>query len=116
MSDNNKKQIRINVELNDKMIPKKISWDADDAGMPEPREAKSLMLSLWDREEQNTMRFDLHTEDMFVDEMKKHFIQSLITMSEHYSRATGHQFVPGEMHAFCNKLVAKIEEAEQQQN
>ncbi len=116
MSKLTRKQIRINVELNEEMLPERISWDADDAGMDAPREAKSLMLSLWDREEQNTMRFDLHTKDMYVDEMKNHFLQSLVTMAEHYSRATGHSFVPGEVHRFCNTLLEKIEDAEKQQN
>ena len=107
-----KKQIRIDVELDEKNMPERISWDADDAGMIEPRQAKSLMLSLWDREDQTTMRFDLYTKDLYVDEMKDHFMQSLITMAETYSRATGHQFVMNEMKLFCDRVSQQIEKAE----
>lgn len=116
MSKLTTKQIRINVELNEEQIPERITWDADDAGMPEPREAKSLMLSLWDKEEQNTMRFDLHTQDLYVDEMKNHFLQSLLTMAETYQRATGHSFVNNDMKEFCEKLLNKITDAENKQN
>lgn len=112
--DLNKKQIRINVELDKDNMPERISWDADDSGMSEPREAKSLMLSLWDREDSTTMRFDLYTKDLYVDEMHKHFLQSLITMTENYVRATGNKFALSDMSAFCDKLSIKIEEAEKE--
>ena len=111
-----RKQIIITVELDDNKMPERILWEADDAGMSEPRDSKSMMLSFWDRDEDNTLRFDLHTKDMYVDEMKNHFLQTLVSMAETYRRATGHDFVLQDMKKFTTDTSRKIEEAEQAKN
>ena len=41
---------------------------AKEAG--EKSESKSAMIAIWDSKENNTMRIDLWTQDMTVDEMK----------------------------------------------
>ncbi len=107
-----RRQIIITVELDENKLPNRILWEADDAGMSEARDTKSMMLSFWDRDENNTMRFDLHTKDMYIDEMKDHFLQTLVSMAETYRRATGHNFVLDEMKTFTTKLSAKIQDAE----
>jgi gliding motility-associated protein GldC len=38
--------------------------------------AKALMLSLWDPTENNTMKIDLWTKDMSIEEMKQFFHQT----------------------------------------
>lgn len=114
MASNNttRKKITVTVELDENKLPERIFWEADDAGMMEPRDTKSMMLSFWDRDESNTMRFDLHTKDMYVDEMKDHFLQTLMSMAETYRRATGHNFVLDEMKSFTTQLSGKIQDAE----
>ncbi len=106
------KQIIITVELDENKLPERILWEAEDSGMSTARDSKSMMLSFWDRDEDNTMRFDLHTKDMYVDEMKNHFLQTLVSMAETYRRATGHNFVLDEMKTFTTNLSRRIEEAE----
>jgi len=112
MTQTTRKQITITVELDENKLPERIYWQADDAGMNEPRDTKSMMLSFWDRDEDNTLRFDLHTKDLYVDEMKNHFLQTLVSMAETYRRATGHNFVMDEMKAFTTQLSGKIQDAE----
>lgn len=80
-------EIRIGVELDDNNIPERIRWKATDAG--ESSEAKAFLLSVWDTNEENTLRIDLWTKEMSVEEMKKFTYQSLVTMADTFERATG---------------------------
>ena len=82
-----KTQISFNVELDENKIPEKISWSATDGGVKN-KESKAVFLSVWDHEPQETLKIDLWTKDMPVDEMKLFFHQTLITMSDTYLRAT----------------------------
>jgi gliding motility-associated protein GldC len=47
------------------------------------------MIALWDEKENNTLRIDLWTKDMMVDEMKKFYHQNVLTLTDTYLRATG---------------------------
>ena len=71
------------------------------------QECKSMMISLWDAMEKNTLRIDLWTKDFSVDQMHMHFFQSLMTMSESYARATQNPYAIEDMKKFCNELAAK---------
>ena len=81
-------EIKILIELDTNRIPQKILWKADDADFNGLKESKSMMLSLWDKQELVTMGIDLWTKDMTIEEMNVHFHQILVKMAESYSRAT----------------------------
>jgi gliding motility-associated protein GldC len=80
-------EINFKVTVDENNLPHSISWKAEDAG--ESSECKSLMIALWDAKENNTLRIDLWTKDMMIDEMKKFFHQNVITLTDTYVRATG---------------------------
>ena len=111
-ADKKTSEIKFNVTLDEKNIPEKITWQASDNEAP-AQECRSIMLSLWDHQEQNTLRIDLWTKDMRVDEMDNHFLQSLMLMAESYQRATNNPFVTDEMKTFCASLAKKITDFEQ---
>ena len=73
-----KSTINFTVSLDENHIPEKIEWAASDTGEEGIKEAKALMISLWDEKENNTLRMDLWTKKMMVDEMRHFFMQSLI--------------------------------------
>jgi gliding motility-associated protein GldC len=79
-------EINFKVTVDENHLPVKIEWDAPDSG--EKSEAKSVMISLWDAKENNTLRIDLWTKEMTVDEMKKFFHQNIMTLTDTYVRAT----------------------------
>jgi gliding motility-associated protein GldC len=106
-------EIVFQVELDEKNIPEKIRWKATDQENNQLHECKSIMLSIWDAQEKNTLRIDLWTKDMRIDEMDQQFFQTLITMAETYQRATQNNFVLGEMKKFCNELAQKINAEEE---
>ena len=73
-------EIKFTVTLDDKNMPQKIDWSATDGGVDST--SKAIMLSVWDAEENNTLRIDLWTKDMMVDEMKQFYHQSLLSMAD----------------------------------
>ena len=84
---NKKSKIEISVELDNNKIPEKIFWSATDSGI-ENSETKATFLSVWDSTKKESLRIDLWTKDMPLDEMKIFFYQILTSMSATYKRAT----------------------------
>jgi len=98
-------EIVFKVSVDENNLPVKIEWDAPGAG--EKSECKSLMVALWDGKENNTLRIDLWTKEMMVDEMKKFFHQNVVTLCDTYVRATGDE-------ASANKVKALMKEIGQE--
>lgn len=103
-----KAEIKFNVELDESNIPEKISWQATDSG-DTLQECKSMMLSVWDHERQNTLRIDLWTKEMPVDEMKRFFHETLLTMAETFQRATGEKAIMEDLKDYCAHFAEKME-------
>ena len=51
-------------------------------------EAKALMMGVWDEKTSECLRIDLWTKDMLMDDMKRMFHQTFISMADGYERAT----------------------------
>ena len=105
---NKKSKIEIAVELDDNKIPEKIFWSATDAGI-ENSETKATFLSVWDSSKKESLRIDLWTKDMPLDEMKIFFHQILTSMSSTYMRATQDEKMSQTMLDFCDYLAEKLE-------
>ncbi len=95
-------EIKFNITLDDKNIPQKIDWSATDGNMASSSNA--IMLSLWDSEQKNSLRIDLWTKDMMVDEMKQFYYQTLVSMSESLERATGEKDAAKAMREFAQEF------------
>lgn len=100
-------EINIKVQLDENKVPETMHWSASDAGV-ENAKSKALLLALWDEKEQNTLRMDLWTKEMTVDEMKKFFHQTLLTMADTFERATGEDKICGDMRDFCYYFAEKM--------
>lgn len=103
-----KSEIKFQVELDQNRVPENILWTAQDGGV-ELQETKAIMLSVWDNNNQETLRIDLWTKEMPVDEMKLFFHQTLVAMSYTYNRATGDQKMTDTMKDFCDYFAEKLE-------
>ena len=101
-------EIKFLVELDENRVPEKLSWTAQDGGV-DAEEAKALMLSIWDSNVQETLRIDLWTKDMPVDEMKKFFHQTLVAMADTFQRATDDEKMTDTMKDFCDYFAEKME-------
>lgn len=103
-----KSKIVLNVELDENRVPEKLNWSAQDGGI-DNEEAKAIMLSVWDSKAQETLKIDLWTKDMPVDEMKLFFHQTLVTMSDSFLRATQDEKMTEDMKDFCDYFAEKLE-------
>ena len=101
-------KIELNVELDENRVPEKLNWSAQDGGVNN-EEAKAIMLSVWDSKAQETLKIDLWTKDMPVDEMKLFFHQTLVTMSDTFLRATQDEKMTATMKDFCDYFAEKLE-------
>ena len=100
-------EIRIDVSLDEEKRPVNIRWKADDAGMESIRDSKSIMLALWDKEEKSTMRIDLWTNEMTVEEMQFFFYEALASMADTYQRATNDTAMAKELRDFAQQFGKK---------
>jgi len=108
MSKNHKSEIKIQVELDENKVPEILRWTAPDGGI-EKDTAKAMLLSIWDSKVQETLRIDLWTKDMPVDEMKKFFHQTLVAMADTFERATDDKKMSDTMRDFCAYFAEKLE-------
>ena len=76
-----KSEIKFIVSLDEKNIPEKIEWVAEDSLSQDLKESKSISLSLWDDNKKNTLRIDLWTKEMTTDDMKKFYIDCCCSLN-----------------------------------
>ena len=100
-------EIKFSIDLDEKNIPESIFWEATDHTNKEKKKCKSIMVSIWDPEEKNTLRIDLWTKDMGLDEMHAQFFQTLVTMAESFEQATGNKDIVKDMTDFCESISKK---------
>lgn len=99
-------EIKFTVTVDENHLPVDIRWEAADAG--EKSSCKSVMIALWDAAENNTLRIDLWTKEMMVDEMKKFYHQNVMSLTDTYIRATGDKLTGKEVQAFFDDLGTKL--------
>lgn len=101
-------KIEFTVGLDENRIPEEISWNAQDGGVNN-QPSKAIMLSVWDHKTKDTLRMDLWTKDMPVDEMKQFFHQTLVSMANSFERATADEKMSATMRDFCDYFAEKLE-------
>lgn len=96
-------QLRITIHLDEKNFPTGIDWDADDRpDGNDPIACKAMLLSLFERDTLDTMKIDLWTTDMQVNEMDRFFFQTLRALADTYFKATQNRDLAVDMQRFVN--------------
>lgn len=98
-----KSEINISVELDENLVPEKLSWAASGSENDNGEEIKAAFLSVWDDKDKVAKRVDLWTKDMMVDDMRIFFYQHLVTLSDVFIRSTGEQDKGAELKKFANE-------------
>ncbi|MBC7418950.1 MAG: gliding motility protein GldC [Pedobacter sp.] len=104
-----KAEIKITVELDDSNMPENIVWESTDSETTDKVPVKSMMLALWDHNYKNSMRIDLWTKDMPVDEMKRFFYETLQTMGDSFLKATGEDLIVEDLRDYCAHFADKMQ-------
>lgn len=108
MAKKEKSEIKIAIELDENRVPEKMLWTARDGGVAN-EEAKAMLLSLWDPNQKETVRIDLWTKDMPVDEMQQFFHQVLVGMTESFRRATNDEKMADTMKDFADYFAEHLD-------
>ena len=104
-----KAEIKLTIELDDNNVPENITWESTDSENKEQLPVKAMMLALWDHQYKNSLRIDLWTKDMPVDEMKRFFYETLQTMGDSFLRATGEKNIVEDLRDYCAHFADKME-------
>lgn len=102
-----KKEIKFTVELDENNIPEKIQWNSSE-NENDAEEIKAMLISIWDPKENLTKKIDLWTKEMYVEEMKLLYFQTLMTMADGLERATGESEVAKEIRNFGKSIAGKL--------
>lgn len=103
-------EINLRVELDKENIPEKIFWNATDKDVEGEQETKSFSLSIWDDQNQSTLRIDLWNKEMPIDEMKRFYVDCLGGLAQSVLNSTGDEFMSAAMNRLCDKMVKHLEE------
>lgn len=101
-------EIKVVVTVDENNVPESINWTAKDGGIVN-KPSKAVMLSVWDHTAQESLRIDLWTKDMPVDEMKVFYHQTLVSMARSFQRATDDDKMSETMLDFCDYFAEKLE-------
>ncbi|MBT8221679.1 MAG: gliding motility protein GldC [Eudoraea sp.] len=101
-------KITLEVTLDENRVPEELNWTAEDGGI-DREEAKAMLLSVWDSKNKESLKIDLWTKDMPVDEMKIFFHQTLVAMSDTYMKATQDEKMTATMKDFCEYFAEKLQ-------
>lgn len=101
-------EIKINITLDENKVPEAMHWTAEDGGVMNEA-TKAVLLSVWDSKAKESLRIDLWTKDMPIDEMKVFFHQTLSAMADTFQRATNDDKMSATMRDFCDYFAEKLE-------
>lgn len=107
------KKIKIEVELDENNVPENIHWGATDLQGYDEATCRAMILALWDHSSKDTLRLDLWTKDMTVDEMKIFFHQTLVTMADTLEKSINDPRISGDMKDFCAYFAERMEITDQ---
>ncbi len=103
-----KSEIKITVAMDENRVPEELVWDATDGGINnEP--ARAMLLSLWDEKSEDTLAIDLWTKEMKLDDMKRFFHQTIISMADSFERATDENAMAADMRDFAHHFADKMQ-------
>jgi gliding motility-associated protein GldC len=102
-----KTKISFDVELDKNNVPEKINWSAPDGGVSNEK-SKAVFLSVWDHNKQETLKIDLWTKDMPLDQINVFFHQTLVSMNETFFKSTQNQKMSDSFSQFCEYFAEKL--------
>ena len=95
-----KQSIKFEVELDENYLPLNIEMKTSD-GMSNESDVKALILSAWAAKTKETLRIDLWTKDLPVNEMFIMYHQTMMGMASTLERATGQEKLADALRDYC---------------
>ena len=95
-----KQNLKFEIELDENHLPLKIKMNSGENNVDEDS-IKALMISAWSAYSKETLRIDLWTKDMPVNEMFVMYYQTMLGMATSLDKATGHDKLAGALRDYC---------------
>ena len=73
-------------------------------------QSKAILLSFWDSAKKETLKMDLWTKEMPIDEMKSFMLQTFVSMKNSISKATGDENLVNLVDDFCVEFEKRVSE------
>ncbi len=105
-----KSEINFTVSLDQERVPEVIEWDATEKPNPGKESTRAIAVAVWDEETGSTLRMDLWTKKMTVDEMKRFAVESMGGLAMTVRNATGDNKMAERMEALCREFVKEMQE------
>jgi gliding motility-associated protein GldC len=102
-----KNEIKLTLELDENKVPETILWRAEGAE-DDNQFAKAFILAIWDKESANTLKMDLWTKEMSVEEMKKFYFQTFVTMADSFQKSTSEDGMADAIRDFADFFGEKL--------
>ena len=96
-----KQNLKFEIELDENHLPLKIKMNSGDNNVDEDS-IKALMISAWSAYSKETLRVDLWTKDMPVNDMFIMFHQTMLGMAVSLEKSTGHNKLAGALRDYCH--------------
>ena len=103
-----KSKITFEIKLDANRVPEEIKWSAPDGGVKN-EDSKAVFLAVWNQNSQETLKIDLWTKDMPIDQMNVFFHQTLVSMNETFRRATQNEKMSDSFKQFCDYFSDKLD-------
>lgn len=96
-----KEKIKIEVQLDENNLPEKIKMHTE-GKTKEINDLKAIIFSGWSLENKETIRLDLWTKEMMVNEMFIMYHQTLISMATSLEKSTGNNKLADALRDYCS--------------
>ena len=73
--------INIKVKLDDDNVPEEIIWEASESESDQAKNCEAMFLSMWDKDEKNSLNIDLWTKKMEIPEMNAFYFYTMMKMA-----------------------------------
>ena len=103
-----KQTLKFEIELDENNLPLNIEMHASD-GAANENNIKALMVSAWAAKTKETLRIDLWTKDMPVNEMFIMYHQTMMGMADTLNRSTGRDKLAGALRDYCEFFAEETE-------
>jgi gliding motility-associated protein GldC len=110
----NRSEIKFTIELDENQVPEQMVWEATESKEEGKKPCTAILVSVWNGVDKSTLRIDLWTKEMPIDEMKIFFHQSLLSMADTFEKATGETAVTGDLRDYCHHFAEKMKILENQ--
>ena len=96
-----KQNLKFEIELDENHLPLNIIMNSGENNVNEDR-IKALMISAWSAYSKETLRVDLWTKGMPVNDMYIMFHQTMLGMAVSLEKSTGHNKLAGALRDYCH--------------